>query len=196
MTGGESHPVIEPLVVRRSTLRTWLIALAGIPALVIGIDIVWRRRIVAWLTERIFTSDPQLLEFRDEIWAWALVVMGGAVVIWGLKELFDPVPVLRTDDEGVHIRMLGPFRPVTTLPWDSLHDVDAGSLEDDGDPLDVLVIEVNDGALLPLNPWAGRRFDEHTLALYSLEWDTSAEDVAEILSSQALAVARLGRSES
>jgi hypothetical protein len=195
MTERDTPAVVEPLVVRRSTLRTWLIALAGIPAIVVGIDVVWRRRIVAWLTERIFPTDPQLLEFRDEIWAWALVVVGGAVVGWGLKELFDPAPVLRTDDEGVHIRMLGPFRPVTTLPWDSLHDVDAGLLEDDGDPLEVLVIEVKDGTLLPVNPWAGRRFDDHTLALYSLEWDKPADDVAEKLADQALAVARATRPE-
>ncbi len=187
--------MIEPLVVRRSTLRTWLIALAGIPAMVIGIDVVWRRRIVAWLTERIFPAEPQLLESRDEIWAWALVVVGAAVVVWGLKELFAPAPVLRTDDEGVHIRLLGPFRPATTLPWDSLHDVDAGSLADDGDPLEVLVIEVKDGVLLPLNPWAGRRFDENTLALYSLEWDRRAEEVAETLADQAVAVARATRHE-
>ena len=113
-------PTLEPYEVGRSTLRTWLISLAGIPAIVVGIDFVSRQRIVAWLTDRIFTSDPQTLEPRDYIWAWALIIVGAAVVVWGLKELFMPAPVLSTDDTGLHIRMSGPFRPPVTLPWNSL----------------------------------------------------------------------------
>ncbi|MGA7272735.1 MAG: hypothetical protein WB239_16810, partial [Acidimicrobiia bacterium] len=108
---GPAAPILEPYEVGRSTLRTWLISLAGIPAIVVGIDFVSRQRIVAWLTDRIFTSDPQTLEPRDYIWAWALIVVGGAVVLWGLKELFMPAPVLTTDDTGLHVRMGGPFRP-------------------------------------------------------------------------------------
>lgn len=184
-------PLIEPLVVRRSTLRTWLAALMAIPFIVIGVDVLWRRRIVGWLTERIFTGDPQLLEPRDTIWAWVMVVVGGTIVVWGLKELFFPAPVLATDDAGVHVRMLGPFRAPTLLPWDGLFDIDAGSLEDDGDVLDVLIIEVKDPALLPLDPWGGRRFDEKTLALFSTEWDMPAEEVAQSVAEQAVQVARL-----
>lgn len=185
-----ANPIVEPLVVRRATLRTWLISLAAIPFIVFGVDVLWRRRIVAWLTERIFTGDPQLLEPRDTIWAWAMVVVSGAIVLWGLKELFVPGPVLRTDDDGVHVRMRGPFRPADLLPWDSLIDVDAGTLEDDGDELDVLVLEVKDGALLPENPWGGRRFDEMTLALHTTEWDMTANAVAQKIGDQALIVAR------
>lgn len=184
--------LLEPLVVRRSTMRTWLAALAGIPAIVIGVDVLWRRRIVAVLTAWVFPSDPQPLETRDTIWAVALVVVGVAVVVWGLKELFDPAPVIRTDEEGVHLRMRGPFRAPVTLPWSALNDVDAGTLEDDEDPYEVLIIEVDDPSLLPLDPWAGRRFDEHTLALYSTDWDTTAEVVAKTLAEQAITVSRAG----
>jgi hypothetical protein len=182
---------IESLVVRRSTLRTWLAALAGIPAIVFGVDVVFRKRIVSWLTDRVFAdSDPQLLEPRDTIWAWALIVVGALVVAWGLKELFSPAPVIRTDEVGIHVRMLGPFRPATTLPWWARHDIDAGTLEDDDESLDVLIIEVKDPTLLPLDPWAGRRFDERTLALYSTEWDRPADEVAEVIADQAVRMAR------
>lgn len=195
MTEAADTP-IEPLVVRRSTVRTWLAALAGIPAIVIGVDVLFRRRIVSWLTDRIFAeTDPQLLEPRDTIWAWAMVVLGVVVVAWGLKELFSPAPVLRTDEVGVHVRMRGPFRGATILPWWTLHDVDAGTLEDDGDPLDVLILEVKDPQLLPIDPWAGRRFDDRTLALYSIEWDHSAEEVAEVVADQAVRMAQVGRLE-
>ena len=181
----------QPLVVRRSTLRTWLAALAGIPAIVIGVDVLLQRRIVSWMTDRIFAeTDPQLLEPRDTIWAWAMVVVGGIVVAWGLKELFAPAPIVRTDEDGVHVRLRGPFRRPTLLPWWSLKDVDAGTLEDDGDPLDVFIVEVKEPSLLPLDPWAGRRFDDHTLALYSIEWDHPAEEVAETIADQAVQMAQ------
>lgn len=183
-------PMLEPFAVHRSTLRTWLASLLAIPFIVIGVDVLWKRRIVGWLTERIFATDPQLLEPRDKIWAWAMVIVGGAVVAWGLKELFKPAPVLQTDDAGVRVRMRGPFRAVTLLPWATLHDIDAGTLEDDDDPLEVLIIEVKDGSLLPVDPWAGRRFDHQTLALYSSEWDTRAEVVAQKVADQAVVVAR------
>jgi hypothetical protein len=181
---------VEPFEVRRSTLRTWLVSLLAIPFIVIGVDVLWNGRIVAWLTERIFPDDPQLLEARDDIWAWTMIIVGGAVVVWGLKELFAPAPVVYTDDDGVHVRMRGPFRRPSLLPWTLLHDIDAGTLEDDGDPIEVLIIEVKDGSLLPPNPWAGRRFDERTVALFSTEWETPADIVAERVAEQAITVAR------
>ena len=182
--------LVDPLVVTRSTLRTWLISLAGIPAIVVGIDFMTRKRIVGWLTERIFPADPQTLEMRDQIWAFALIAVGVAVVAWGLKELFAPTPVLRTDDDGVHLRVKGPFRGDVVIPWASLTDVSAGSIRDDGEPVDVLVLEVSDADLLPTDPWAGRRYDETTMALFSSEWDQSAASIAHTVSEQALTVAR------
>lgn len=183
---------VEPLVVHRSTLRTWVISLLAIPAVVVGVDVLWRQRIVGWVSERVFDSDPQVLEPRDDIWAWALVIAGGSIVAWGLKELFVPAPVLRTDDEGLHLRMLGPLRPAVLLPWQSLFDVDAGTLEDDGDEIEVLIVEVKEPGLLPVNPWAGRRVGARGVALFATEWDTPAGAVAEAVSEQALAVARSG----
>lgn len=187
---GPVDDLFEPLVVHRSTLRTWLISLAAIPAVVVGLDILWRQRIVGWISGLVYESDPQSLDSRDEIWAWAMVLVGGAVVIWGLKELFLPAPVLITDEEGVHIRMTGPFRPATTLPWFSLHDVDAGTLEDDEEEVEVLIVEVKDPSLLPENPWGGRRFNERTVALYTSEWDTRPDQAAVTIADQAVAVAR------
>lgn len=190
-----AEPILAPYEVGRSTLRTWLISLAGIPAIVVGIDFVSRQRIVAWLSDHIFTSDPQALEPRDYIWAWALIVVGTAAVVWGLKELFMPSPVLSTDDTGLHVRMGGPFRAPVTLPWGSLTDLDAGVLEDDGDELDVLIIQVRDGSLLPDNPWAGRRLDEATVALYTKEWEHDAARVAATVADQAVTMAHHRRED-
>lgn len=183
-------PTIEPLVVYRATLRTWLISLAAIPAVVVGVDILWRQRIISWIADLVYESDPESIDLRDEVWAWVLVAVGGAVLVWGLKELFWPAPVLRTDDEGIHVRMNGPFRPPVTLPWLALHDVDAGTLEDDAEEHDVLVIEVKDPELLPENPWAGRRFNDRTVALFTTEWDTTAESIALAIADRAVTIAR------
>lgn len=188
-TPGRS-PQVEPFVVGRSALRTWLASLAAIPAIVVGVDVVWRRRIVGWLTERIFTGDPQALELRDTIWAWTLIAVGGVVVLWGIKELFSPAPIIRTSELGVKVRMLGPFREQSFIPWDRLHDVSAGSIRDDGEPVEVLVIEVTDPDLLPTDPWGGRRIDETTVALFANEWDQTPGTAAHEIAERALVYAR------
>lgn len=184
-------PAFEPLVVHRSTLRTWLISLGAIPFVVIGSDVLWRGRLVAWMTDFVFADrTPQTLDIRDSIWAWAMVIVGGAVVLWGLKELFFPVPVLRTDSTGLHLRLRGPLRPPITLPWDVLHDVDAGTLEDDEEELDVLVVEVDEPGLLPAHPWGARRLGPRTVAIFTREWDITAGEAATTVADQAVAVAR------
>lgn len=184
------EPLFEPLVVHRSTLKTWLASLAAIPAVVVGVDVLWHQRIIGWVSDFVFDSDPQSLDMRDTIWAWALVVVGGVVLAWGLKELFFPAPLLVTTEEGLHVRMNGPFRPMTVLPWFSLYDIDAGTLEDDEEDVDVLIIEVKEPDLLPDNPWSGRRFDDRTVALFATDWDRRADEVALAIADHAIAVAR------
>lgn len=184
--------VIEPLVVHRSTLRTWLISLAAIPAIVVGFDVLRPRRIVSWLTRFVFgDGTPQTLEARDKIWAWAMVVVGAAVVAWGLKELFFPAPILRTDEEGLHLRVGGPLKSPILVPWGVIYDIDAGTLEDDEEQMDVLVVEVKDSSFLPSNPWAGRRVDDRTLALFTAEWDIDADHAAARIAEQAVTIAQM-----
>lgn len=185
-----AEPLFEPLVVHHSTLKTWLASLAAIPAVVVGVDVLWRQRIIGWVSDFVFESDPQTLETRDTIWAWALVLVGGIVLVWGLKELFFPAPVLLTAEDGVHVRMRGPFRPMTVLPWFSLYDIDAGTLEDDEEDVEVLIIEVKEPDLLPDNPWSGRRFDERTVALFATDWDRRPDDVVKTIVDHAITVAR------
>ena len=79
------------LVVKRSALKMWLMALAGIPLLVISLDVLTNRRITRWLTDIIFRPDDiQIYEPRDVIWAWVMALFSGFIVLWGLKELFFP----------------------------------------------------------------------------------------------------------
>ncbi len=64
-------------------------------------------------------------------------------------------------------------------------------MEDDDDQLDVLIVQVDDGSLLPVNPWAGRRVDDTTVALYTKEWEHDAARVAAAVADQAVTMARL-----
>lgn len=180
-----------PLVVRRATLRTWLVTLAAVPAVVLGVDILYQNRLINVLREVVFGEEPdQSLTTTDTLWAWAMVAAGALVVAWGLKELFAPTTVVTADDDGLRLKVSGPFRPPTLLPWGSLHDVRAGSIEDDEDLLEVLVIEVVHPEVLPANPWGGRRLDDHTLALVAVDWDYPPEHVAAAIVDRAMARAR------
>lgn len=81
--------------VRRSGWKMWWMAIGSIPLLVIGLDVLTNRRLTNWLRERLFNpEDTQIYEPRDVIWAWAMVIFAGVVVIWALKELFAPTRVV------------------------------------------------------------------------------------------------------
>ena len=87
------------LVIKRSALKMWLMAMAGIPLLIISLDALTNRRITNWLREIVFNpEDTQIYEPRDVIWAWVMVLFAGFIVLWGLKELFIPTVVIECRD--------------------------------------------------------------------------------------------------
>ena len=90
------------VVVQRSAVRMWLLAMGGIPLLVIAVDVLTSRRITNWLRELMFTpEDTQIYEPRDVIWAWALLFFSVFLVLWGLKELFMPTKVIEAREDGL-----------------------------------------------------------------------------------------------
>ena len=55
-------------MVKRSAVKMWALAMAGIPLLVISLDVLTNRRITNWLREIIFKpEDTQIYEPRDVI---------------------------------------------------------------------------------------------------------------------------------
>ena len=92
--------------------------MGGIPLLVIAVDVLTSRRITNWLRELLFTpEDTQIYEPRDVIWAWALLFFSVFLVVWGLKELFMPTKVIEARDEGLAVKLRGPFRKPDLIPW-------------------------------------------------------------------------------
>ena len=184
------------VVVRRSAFKMWLMAIGGIPLLVISLDILTERRITRWLTDLIFRpEDVQIYEPRDVIWAWVILLFGATFVLWGLKELFVPTRVVECKDEGLAIRLSGPLKGASLVPWGNIQDVGGDVVLDEGDPIPVLVLSVFDRTDLPSNPWAARWVNERELAVMAQDWADSPDAVAQQIADYAVDAARRQRTK-
>jgi hypothetical protein len=83
------------VVVRRSAIKMWLMAMGGIPLLIISLDVLTERRITRWLTDMIFLpEDVQIYEPRDVIFAWVMflfaTIPATAAVAVGINRRHTP----------------------------------------------------------------------------------------------------------
>jgi hypothetical protein len=169
----------------------WLLALAGIPLVVLGLDVLYRRRITGFFSSLVFNpNEPQLFEPRDVIWAAVILLIGIILSGFGLKELLSPKPVLTAGPSGLGLRLAGPFRAPVTLPWEVVDDIGAEVVDDDGDLVPVLWVRLADRELIPADPWGARWIDESTLAVLASDWELPAPVVAERVTEVAMAVSR------
>ena len=179
------------VVVQRSAVRMWLLAMGGIPLLIIAVDVLTSRRITNWLRELIFTpEDTQIYEPRDVIWAWALLFFSTFLVVWGLKELFLPTKVIEARDEGPAVKLRGPFHKPDLIPWGNIADIEPGEIVDEGDVLLLLQIKLFSRGELPEHPWGARWVEPRTLGLLSEDWSAPPGQVAEQLGQYAVEAAK------
>ncbi len=184
------------VVVRRSALRMWLLALGGIPLLIISLDVLTERRITRWLTDLMFRpEDVQIYEPRDVIFAWVMFGFGAFFVLWGLKELFVPTKVVECTDDGLHLRVNGPFRPPSVIAWENIRDVGGADIEDEGDTVPLFVVGVFEREGLPDNPWGARWVGERDLGVLAEDWADDPQDVAEQVADYAVDAAKRERRE-
>jgi len=177
--------------VRRSAVKMWLLAMGGIPLLVIAVDVLTNRRITNWLRELVFNpNDTQIFEPRDVIWAWAMFFFAAFLVAWGLKELFIPTKVIETRDEGLAVRLRGPFRAPDLIPWGNLVDIGPGEIADEGDILLLLEIKLLTRGDLPEHPWGARWIETRVLGLLAEDWSLPPGQVADQLTNYAIDAAR------
>lgn len=175
------------VVVRRSALKMWLMAMGGIPLLVISLDVLTERRITRWLTDLIFRpEDVQIYEPRDVIFAWVMFLFGALLVAWGLKELFVPTKVIECRDEGLVIKVNGPLRGPSVVPWNNIRDVGGTEVDDDGDIIPLLVVSVFDRNDLPQNPWGARWVAERELGIMAQDWEEDPQGAAERIADYAV----------
>jgi hypothetical protein len=169
----------------------WLLAMAAIPLLVIAVDVLTNRRITNWLRELIFNpNDTQIFEPRDVIWAWALLLFSGFLVIWGLKELFVPTKVIEARDDGIAIRLRGPLRGPDLVPWGNVVDISPGEIIDEGDVLLLLEIRLLTRGGLPDHPWGARWIEPRVLGVLTSDWASPPAEVAAQLAEYAVGAAR------
>lgn len=184
------------VVVRRSALKMWLMAMGGIPLLVISLDVLTERRITQWLTDLIFQpEDVQIYEPRDVIFAWVMFLFGAFLVVWGLKELFLPTKVIECRDEGLAVRVSGPWRGPSIIPWSNLRDLGGADIEDEGDVIPLLIVTVQSREGLPDNPWGARWISEQELGIMAQDWDVDPQDSAENIASYAMDALARGKRE-
>lgn len=184
------------VVIRRSALKMWLMAIGGIPLLIISLDVLTERRITRWLTDLIFRpEDVQIYEPRDVIFAWAMFLFASFLVIWGLKELFVPTRVMEATDEGLKIKVSGPFRPPSLIAWENIRDVGGADIEDEGDVIPLFVVGVFDRSGLPDNPWGARWVDERDLGILAEDWSDDPQEVAEQVADFAVEAVKRQRAE-
>ncbi|MGH3650169.1 MAG: hypothetical protein ACRDU9_05615 [Acidimicrobiia bacterium] len=175
------------VVVRRSALKMWLMAMGGIPLLIISLDVLTERRITRWLTDIIFRpEDVQIYEPRDVIYAWAMLLFGGFLVIWGLKELFLPTKVVECRDDGLAVRINGPLLGPSLISWNNIRDIGGAEIDDEGDLIPLLVVSVFGRENLPDNPWGARWVEERELGLMAQDWGEDPNLVAEQIANYAV----------
>lgn len=178
------------MTVGTRTVRVWATALAGAVLLVAGLDVLTRRRFGDALRGILFRpEDSQLFEPRDMVWAAALVVVGGILTAWGLRELVVPRSPVRADAAGLSLSLRGPLRRPVVLPWEAVDDVGATRIVDEEEVVSVLWVRVADPDLLPADPWGARWIDESTVALFASGWDRGPEEVAAAITDVAVATA-------
>lgn len=172
----------DAVEVERSAVRTWLLALLGIPFMLLGADMFLQQKLIGRLGEWIYGAEPlPAFENRDRVLAALMLVVGACLTLWGLKELLVPRKVLVGDETGIRAALAGPFRRAVAIPWSDVVDVRHGVAGEEGDRRPVLDIEVTDPSRLPFQLW-GARWSGAEIVIDATGWSPAADEVAASLS--------------
>ena len=172
----------EKVEFEKSAWRVWLLALLGVPFLLIGADLFFEQKLIGFFGDLIYGAEElPAFEPRDTIIA-ALFVMGGATLtLWGLKELVFPRKVLVADHEGVHLAVSRPFRPAILVPWAKVTDVEYEVIGDEGEQRPTVRVKVSDRTGLPESPWGASWIGPGELQIDAIGWKPPASDIVDLL---------------
>jgi hypothetical protein len=160
----------------------WFVALVGVPFVVIGADFLARKRILNWLVTLVYDDrTPDAFEARDTLWAILFLLGGFGLVAFGLKELLFPRPVVMADETATRWALRGPFRSLVEVPWEQITGWSASTVDDAGDHLQTLVLELTNRLGLPADPWGARWSGDATLIILTDDWAQPAEVVVAAL---------------
>ena len=166
-------------------------SLVATPLIVLAVDVLTQRRITNSLRDVLFRpDDTQLFEFRDVVWAWAILIVAGGVAMWALRELIAPTKVVSADLAGLRLQVTPPFRKPLFVAWSDVEDIGSATVDDEGDTFPVLWIRFAEIDVGVAEPWSARWMDDRTLALMGSDWETDPIDVAKLLADVAIESAR------
>jgi hypothetical protein len=170
---------MKRLEVERSALRVWMLALLGIPFVLVGLDLLTEHRFVNAFASLVYgTEQIPPFEPRDKIFAILALASGLILVLWGLRDLIAPRKLLVADESGMGLALGGPFRRPTWVRWADIRDVHADTVDEDGDVLSVLLIQFEDTSRIPPDPWSARWVGSQTLMIRASGWSRDAGSVA------------------
>ena len=172
----------EKVEFEKSAWRVWLLALLGVPLLLIGADFFFEQKLIEFARKLIYGAEELgATDPRDRIFAALFLIVGATLTLWGLKELVFPRKVLVADEEGVRLAVAGPFRPATLIPWDSLTDLEYEVVDDEGDARPSIRVEVGDRGAIPEHPWGARWVAPEVLVIDTSDWSPAASDIVDSL---------------
>ncbi|MBT8214283.1 MAG: hypothetical protein KJP12_03590 [Acidimicrobiia bacterium] len=174
------------MVVRRSAIRLTLIGVAGLLLILTSIDLLgghWVSRAPESNPVNIeepdgatqLTSRGQVTARTQKIWGYSFAIVGGACVLGAIVALSSSRPLARVDGDGIHLRLAGPGRPLSTIPWKSVVSVRSGVDETEARVLFIELDEVPGD--LPADPWDAR-WHGRTLTTFTDTWTPPGEVVA------------------
>ncbi len=167
---------METLTVYNSSRRSWIAVLSGGVLVVAALDLLWWNWLAAGLAERVFAGD-EILEDRERVWAAMILAAGVLLLGWGLVSAMRLRPVLTMGSDGLSIALLGPFRPLVHLPWESISQVFSQPVDDNGSLLPSLTIVLQPNGAppgLPPHPWGARWTGRRILRVLASDWSVRA----------------------
>ena len=166
----------------KSAVRVWLLALLGIPFLLMGADLFFERKLIGAFGDLIYGAEElPAFEPRDKIVAALFILVGAALTLWGLKELVFPRKVFVADKEGILLAVGGPFQPAVPISWDVLTDLEYVVVDDEGDDVPSIRVEVADRVGLPDHPWGARWVGSNDLLVDTTGWSPPAFGIVDAL---------------
>jgi hypothetical protein len=172
----------QSVEIEKSAVRVWLLALLGVPFLLIGADLFFERKLIGVFGDLVYGGEElPAFEPRDTIIAALFIIGGAALTLWGLKELVFPKKVLVADPEGVRLAVAGPFRPAVLIRWVVLTDVKYEMIDAEGDLRPALRIKVMDRTGLPDHPWGARWVGSNELLVDAIGWTPPASGIVDSL---------------
>lgn len=167
----------------KSAVKVWLLALLGVPFLLIGVDYFLEQKLIGRFGDLIYGAEElPAFEPRDTIIAALCIIVGSVLVVWGLKELVFPKKVFVADSEGIHLAVAGPFQPAILVPWDGFLAMEYEEIDDEGDAYPAVRIEFAQRSGLPDHPWGARWVGSAELLIDTSDWSPPTTGIVESLS--------------